>query len=246
MVSEAVPEEIKSKLRGIFAVLDPLRLLDEIRAAQEMVAGVAAGRVNEAATRDQDAELDQLLKRLSTAWQEGEVRPTHRQAPKPRRHWRTRKDPYATVWPTICGWLDAEPARTAKELFRRLQSQNIGTFPDSQLRTLQRRVKEWRSEMARQLVYAEASCMISAPPAHDLLEELDHAEDPRTARNENRRLVGRSMRPIARPYPARRISLSAYPEIFSVITDVSSNNLTHLCFTSILFSDIIEIIHENS
>ena len=100
--------------------------------------------------------------------------------------------------------------------------------------------------MARQLVYAEASCMISAPPAHDLLEELDHAEDPRTARNENRRLVGRSMRPIARPYPARRISLSAYPEIFSVITDVSSNNLTHLGFTSILFNDIIEIIHENS
>jgi hypothetical protein len=164
LVSEAVPEEIKSKLRGIFAVLDPLRLLDEIRAAQEMVAGVAAGRVNEAAIRDRDAELDQFLKRLSTAWQEGEVRPTHRQAPRPKRHWRTRKDPFVTVWPTICGWLDAEPERTANDLLHRLQSQNIGTFPDSQLRTLQRRVKAWRSEMARELVYAEASFTISAPP----------------------------------------------------------------------------------
>jgi hypothetical protein len=164
LVSEAVPEEIKSKRRGIFAVLDPLRLLDEIRAAQEMVAGVAAGRVNEAAIRDRDAELDQFLKRLSTAWQEGEVRPTHRQAPRPKRHWRTRKDPFVTVWPTICGWLDAEPERTANDLLHRLQSRNIGTFPDSQLRTLQRRVKAWRSEMARELVYAEASFTISAPP----------------------------------------------------------------------------------
>jgi hypothetical protein len=111
--------------------------------------------VNEAATRDRDAELDQFLKRLSTAWQEGEVRPTHRQAPRPKRHWRTRKDPFATIWPTICGWLDAEPERTAQDLLRRLQSHNIGTFPDSQLRTLQRRVKAWRSEMARHALIRE-------------------------------------------------------------------------------------------
>jgi hypothetical protein len=160
LVSEAVPEEIKTKLRGTFAVLDPLRLLDEIRAAQEVVAEIAAGRANATAPRDRDAELDQFLKRLSTAWQDGEVRPTHRQATRPKRHWRTRKDPFATVWPTIRGWLEAQPERTAKDLFMRLQLQQIGTFPDSQLRTLQRRVKAWRTEMARQLVYTDASFTI--------------------------------------------------------------------------------------
>lgn len=160
LVSEAVPEEIKTKLRGMFAVLDPLRLLDEIRAAQEVVAEVAAGRMNATAPRDRDAELDQFLKRLSTAWQEGEVRPTHRRVPRPKRHWRTRADPFATVWPTIRGWLEAQPERTASELLHRLQLQQLGTFPDSQLRTLQRRVKAWRSEMARQLVYNEASFTI--------------------------------------------------------------------------------------
>lgn len=157
LVSEAVPEEIKTKLRGMFAVLDPLRLLDEIRAAQEVVAEVAAGRMNATAPRDRDAELDQFLKRLSMAWQEGEVRPTHRRVPRPKRHWRTRADPFATVWPTIRGWLEAQPERTASELLHRLQLQQLGTFPDSQLRTLQRRVKAWRSEMARQLVYTETS-----------------------------------------------------------------------------------------
>jgi hypothetical protein len=168
LVSEAVPEEIKTKLRGMFAVLDPLRLLDEIRAAQEMVAQVAAGRANTTAPRDRDAELDLFLKRLATAWQEGEVRPTHRQMPRPKRYWRTRKDPFAAVWPTVRGWLEMEPERNPKELFQRLQLQNIGTFPDSQLRTLQRRVKAWRSDMARHLVYAESTFTISPPHEHEL------------------------------------------------------------------------------
>src|SRR5208282_5791120 len=81
--------------------------------------------------------------------------------PRPKRYWRTRKDPFATVWPTVRGWLEMEPERTPKELFQRLQLHNIGTFPDSQLRTLQRRVKAWRSDMARHLVYAESAFTIS-------------------------------------------------------------------------------------
>jgi hypothetical protein len=36
----------------------------------------------------------------------------------------------------------------------RLQEERVGIFPDGQLRTLQRRVKAWRSEMARKLIFA--------------------------------------------------------------------------------------------
>jgi hypothetical protein len=51
-------------------------------------------------------------------------------------------------------WLEDEPERTAKELFQRLQREQPGMFPNGQLRTLQRRVKQWRSTAARQLILA--------------------------------------------------------------------------------------------
>lgn len=90
-------------------------------------------------------------------WQHGEVRATHRQAPRPTRDWRTRKDPFASVWPCVRAWLEAEPDRVGKELFARLQGELPGAFPDAQLRTFQRRVKEWRHAAARQLVFASPS-----------------------------------------------------------------------------------------
>ena len=43
---------------------------------------------------------------------------------------------------------------TAKDLFEHLQHEHPERFPDGQLRTLQRRVREWRQVMARKLVYA--------------------------------------------------------------------------------------------
>ena len=71
------------------------------------------------------------------------------------RHWRTRKDPFEAVWPTILGWLEAEPDQTARELLVRLQQAHDECFPDRQLRTLQRRVKQWRSTRARELVFGD-------------------------------------------------------------------------------------------
>jgi hypothetical protein len=106
---DAVPSETKTRLRTIFAGLDPLRLLDEIRAAQQVLADLASGRTVPAAMDDRDAELAGFLTSLSTAWQDGEVRPTHSQTERPRRYWRTRKDPLEAVWPMILSWLDAEP-----------------------------------------------------------------------------------------------------------------------------------------
>ena len=49
-------------------------------------------------------------------------------------------------------WLQNEPEATAKQLFQRLQIQHPGVF-NGQLRTLQRRVKDWRAVMAKQLVF---------------------------------------------------------------------------------------------
>ena len=90
---------------------------------------------------------------FGTAWRSGEVRPTHHAAPKPPRHWRTRKDPLEAAWPRIQSWLEAEPDRSAKELLWRLQSEQAGAFADGVLRTMQRRVHAWRVAAAKKLVF---------------------------------------------------------------------------------------------
>jgi hypothetical protein len=156
LASPAITDPMKERLRAVLATLDPLRLLDEIRTVQHHLASLAAGeRVT--ALPHRDADLDRFLTHLATAWREGEIRPTHRPAgaAKPPRHWRTRKDPFEAVWPRVLVWLEAEPDRTAKELFERVRGEEPTTFSAGQLRTLQRRVKEWRRLAARRLVFAE-------------------------------------------------------------------------------------------
>jgi hypothetical protein len=150
-----IDEPMKERLRSVLATLDPLRLLDEIRVVQQHLAGLAAGEVLHVLPH-RDADLERFLRSLATAWKDGEVRPTHRTGPKPTRHWRTRKDPLESIWPRIVMWLESEPDATAKGLLQRLQSEVPGTFPKGLLRTMQRRVKEWRRLAARRLVFSAA------------------------------------------------------------------------------------------
>jgi hypothetical protein len=83
---------------------------------------------------------------------EGEVRPTSVVKAKPKRS-RRRPDPFAAVTAELRGWFEAEPWHTSRELLERLQAQCPGVYPDGQLRTLQRRLKEWRREAAHQMVF---------------------------------------------------------------------------------------------
>ena len=129
-------------------------------------AGLAVGHIAGLALGDQvhapphrDADLERFLASLATAWKDGEVRSTHQPQSKvkAKRWWRTRQDPFEEVWPRILVWLESEPDQTAKELFARLRAENPGKFPPNQLRTLQRRVKDWRMAAARRLVFSDAT-----------------------------------------------------------------------------------------
>jgi hypothetical protein len=148
----SIDEEIKTKLRSQRVQLDPVRLLHRIREGQAALAALVSS--NSSVEGPGRESLDQFLAQLPQLWQAGEVRPTHRaQSPKPR-HWRTRKNPFETVWYDVLRWLQESPETTAKDLFKRLKLEYPGRFADGQLRTLQRRVREWRQVMARKLVFA--------------------------------------------------------------------------------------------
>jgi hypothetical protein len=61
------------------------------------------------------------------------------------REWRTREDPFADVWEEVRAQLVASPGLEAKTLFLWLQRTYPGRFQDGQLRTLQRRLRQWRA-----------------------------------------------------------------------------------------------------
>ena len=71
--------------------------------------------------------------------------------------WRTRPDPFAGVWPQIEEQLTLNPGLEALTLLAWLQRQYPGRFADGQLRTLQRRVKQWRalSGPAKEVFFAQ-------------------------------------------------------------------------------------------
>jgi hypothetical protein len=59
--------------------------------------------------------------------------------------WRTRLDPFASVWEELRSLLALNPGLQARTLFAYLQREHPGRFPDGQLRTLQRKLKAWRA-----------------------------------------------------------------------------------------------------
>lgn len=59
--------------------------------------------------------------------------------------WRTRPDPFAGVWEEIEQRLQVDPGLQAKTLFEYLQDREPGRFGEGQVRTLQRRLKNWRA-----------------------------------------------------------------------------------------------------
>jgi transposase InsO family protein len=65
---------------------------------------------------------------------------------KQRRDWRTRPDPFEADWPAVRALLVDAPELEAKTLFEHLLGKHPGRYEPGQLRTLQRRVQEWRAK----------------------------------------------------------------------------------------------------
>jgi hypothetical protein len=103
------------------------------------------------------------LAAFATAWHSDYRAPRERRKNTTRHWWRTRTDPFAASWSLLEGWLRAEPNLAARELLTRLNQRLPDLYSTgAQLRTLQRRVKAWRAEQARQLVFAAISATEAA------------------------------------------------------------------------------------
>jgi hypothetical protein len=157
------PDEVRARLQDTFASLDPVALLRDIRAAQERLAALADARptANPGAVAQ---PIDLFMASLRTAWKDGGMRPTDR--PVVAKRGRRRPDPLVRVTPDLRKWFEAEPWRTSSELLSRLQEEYPGAYPGKLLRTLQRRLKSWRSEQANALLFGSSA---KASPVRDVI-----------------------------------------------------------------------------
>ena len=73
--SDRIPDVAKAKLREVSGELDPLKLLEEVRAMQAHLAALADGEMPPAMTAE-PPNLAAFVASLSSAWHTGEIRPT--------------------------------------------------------------------------------------------------------------------------------------------------------------------------
>lgn len=90
------------------------------------------------------AAVAAMSERSARKWQAGQV-PSQR---KRARDWRTRPDPFVDVWECeVLPLLERDEKRVleARTLLEELERRRPGQFSESHLRTLQRRMREWRA-----------------------------------------------------------------------------------------------------
>jgi hypothetical protein len=152
-----------TRLTSLFEELDPVRLLRQLDRLQDALWQLAVfptastpalastlapltfqgaacgvgGKVQEASALPSAAEGNAPAR---------QKRKYRRSKPeKGPRTYRTRPDPFADVIVGVEQRLATQPELAAKQVFEELQTNYPGRFPDVQLRTLQRRVAEWRA-----------------------------------------------------------------------------------------------------
>lgn len=156
-------EQTRIQLRDLAAKLDPVRLLRDIRTAQQKLAVLADTNGSMGPTETSLPSLDAFTSSLKTLWQCGEARPTAADKPPLTRE-RRRPDPLAQVTDQLKTWFEEERWRTGRELLEKLQTEQPNIYPDGFLRTVQRRLKGWRTEQARALVFSHASGLAREAP----------------------------------------------------------------------------------
>jgi hypothetical protein len=178
----------RERLDAIYHALDPVRLLHQVQALQDALWRHAV-LAPPAPTRDAHAEVrfdlqacglgcEPVLAASTIEQLGGRTKRKYRRTKKSMapRWWRSRKDPFETVWTEVRGWLEAEPERNARSLFAQLQAKYPEQYPPGQLRTFQRRVSAWRAQAI--LTFDEQSLADDALAGRSLPRPLRVAREP--------------------------------------------------------------------
>jgi hypothetical protein len=157
-----VGKAIKQRLRGLYRTLDPVALLAEIRAAQNLLGTRLDRRAgkgsHDAASQTAAAaapETPAFARTLSKTIEAGEPRATHR---RPKRPYKTRVrmpsmlDPHLAA---IEAWLATEPQLTALAILGRLTERRPDQFGPRQHSIVQRRLRALRTKAAQQITAAQ-------------------------------------------------------------------------------------------
>lgn len=178
--ADSVAEASKQELRKQYEELDPIHLLISIEKLQDQLwpfAYLASGLTNPSNSQNgAQLKMSRPTQTYAGPSKQAEAHSTgpilektdrmYRRTQKKRqpgpgkRWWRTRPDPFSEVWAEVEQKLGISPYAGAKALFMELQQQYPGKFPIGQLRTFQRRVKDWRVEQATGRIEGEITANV--------------------------------------------------------------------------------------
>ena len=145
MQHDAVSVEMKAALSEYRVQLDPVALLHAIREAQSALAAVTFPKIRPTPSGE---SLEEFLTKLPDWWRQDAAHTSRERRVQPPRTWRTRPDPFEGVWCDVLSWLQEDPDASAVVLLGRLQEAEPDRFSRAHLRTLQRRVQQWRGSGA--------------------------------------------------------------------------------------------------
>jgi len=165
MQSIHITDEVKCKLSLQYEENDPVTLLNrlrelqdafwehawkpcshgiQIREQQKIVAAPTFEQIEPISSTTAISALTILLEKAAPKHYRRTAKPKKELPP---RTWRTRSDPFVDIWDNhLVPRLQLEPQLTATSLLEELTKTQPVKFNASQLRTLQRRVANWRAE----------------------------------------------------------------------------------------------------
>jgi len=144
--SSDVSEATKERLKAEYLTLDPVYLMAELTRLQASLWSFAW-------SQNGLVEIDDISLVEPVALDQFSSAPNvcdHFRYKKPKdkrslpRNYRTRKDPFEKVWNEIQLKLELQPESYAREIIEWLSEKHPGQYTNSQVRTLQRRINEWR------------------------------------------------------------------------------------------------------
>lgn len=145
-----ISRQNRQSIEALQQQCDPVDLLETIRWNQAALVNGESEASSESARSASNQDLNAFLGSLRLLWRQSE--PAKRGGwDVPKRTYRTRVDPTLGCWPLVLPWLMADPLLTGQQAMQRLEQEHPGLYLGS-LRTLQRRMGEWRITHAEQVV----------------------------------------------------------------------------------------------